>query len=151
MQGFILQAIPNIRFATSTSTEPPIDQLADYSNIARSLNAIAIFISIFGFVGNYLTFATSRKLSEKDQSSGNVYMKSLAIADSVCLARGGIFVSGLHLVQYPVYNMNKWICKFTVLYGSSAFITGRCCFQSDICLLIVPIFLVKWDWIICMN
>ena len=109
-----------------------MEELTDYSIVSKILNGTSALIAIFGFVGNFLTFGIASKLGEKDQSSGNVFMKSLAIADSVSLLRSGVMTSGFLFVGFNFVNTNANFCSFFLFYAYSGTMIGKETICSDL-------------------
>ncbi|XP_075241795.1 uncharacterized protein LOC142336768 isoform X3 [Convolutriloba macropyga] len=117
-----MSQITNYSFPT---TDDPDNDLSHYSALARTINGVSTLIAIFGFVGNFLTFVTATKMGEKDSSSGNLFMRSLAIADSVSLVRAGVLVSALPFIGFNIVHVNRVVCKVVGFYAWFGTITAN--------------------------
>ena len=100
-----------------STVDPPI--ISEYSDIITIIQIKSIVVTICGFIGNIFTYMTVDKFPQK--TSGQTFIKCLAVADFLAAFQDGIIESLLPLIGLNLMTISDLVCRF---FGWWTFVTS---------------------------
>ncbi|XP_075262404.1 uncharacterized protein LOC142354001 [Convolutriloba macropyga] len=85
----------------------------------RTVRAVTFGIALVGLIANTLVYITASKLGESEHSSGFMFMRCLAVSDSMALLQDGIIEMGLPLLGLRMRTLSDYACKVLAFYSWS--------------------------------
>ena len=71
---------------------------------------MTVAVTIFGFLGNFFAYMTANNFPQK--TSGQTFIKCLAVADLLSALQDGIIESMLPIVGINLMAVNDLVCRF---------------------------------------
>ena len=103
-------------------TSNPTEDNSIFSIIPAAVRIVAILISVFGVLGNMLTFMTAPKMGK---NSGTGFIRCLSAADTCVLFCLGFFYSVVPLFGLDKLSVGENECKLIVMVISVFIGTGN--------------------------
>ena len=98
----------HVFFQTAEEAEQPEVSNAVYLVGTQLVRGASAFIALIGCAGNVITYLSARKLGN---SSGSVFMRCLALADSLLLLVHGLLLSAFPLFSLDLLHLSEIFCK----------------------------------------
>ncbi|XP_063728828.1 C5a anaphylatoxin chemotactic receptor 1-like [Symsagittifera roscoffensis] len=81
-----------------------------YQTTIKIFGAITCFTIILGIPGNVFAYMTASRFTQN--SSGQTFIKCLAVSDMIAGVQDGVLESTLHLIGYDIFKYHPLLCRW---------------------------------------